>query len=67
MHEALVYERFVDLVSAKRCFSMMLGARLTVGEGTCRLALLEGCGGVCWNTVVGRRVVGLYFLALLSP
>jgi len=46
---------------------MVLGARLTLGKGTCRLALLERCGGVCWDTVVGRRVVSLYFLALLSP
>ena len=67
MHEALVYERFVDLVSAKRCFSMMLGARLTLGEGTCWLALLEGCGSMCWDAVVRRRAVSLYFLALLSP
>jgi len=29
--------------------------------------LLEGCRGLCWDTVVGRRPVSLYFLALLSP
>ena len=67
MHEALAQEHFVDLVSTERYFSMVLGASFTLGEGTCRLALLEGCGSVCWDAVVGRRAVSLYFLALLSP
>ena len=67
MHEALAYERFVDLVSSKRCFSMVLGARLTLRVGACRLAFLEGCGGVRWDAIVGRRAGSLYFLALLSP
>jgi len=44
-----------------------LGARLTLGEGTCRLALLKRCGSICWDAVVGRRDVSLYFLTLLSP
>ena len=33
----------VDPVSALRCFSMMWGACFTLGMGTCRLVLLEGC------------------------
>ena len=67
MHEALVYECFVDLVSSKRCFSLVLGARLILRKGTSQLALLEGCGSMCQNAVVGRRAVCLDFLALLSP
>ena len=67
MHEALAKERLVDPVSTKGCFSMRLGARLTLGMGTYRLVLLEGCGSVCWDAVVGRRVVSLYFLVFLSP
>jgi len=46
---------------------MVLGVRLTLREGTCRLAFLEGCGGVCRDAIVGRRAVSLYFLVLLSP
>ena len=46
----------------------MLSARFTLGKGTCRLVLLEGCRSMCWNAVVGRRrVVCLNFLVLLSP
>ena len=57
----------VDPVSTERCFSMMLGARFSLGMGTCRLVLLEGCRSLCWDAVVGRRVVSLYFLVFLSP
>ena len=46
---------------------MVLGAGLTLREGTCRLAFLEGCGGVCWDAIVGKRAICLYFLVLLSP
>ena len=46
---------------------MVLGARLALREGACRLALLEGCRWVCWNAVVGRRAVTLYSLTLLFP
>jgi hypothetical protein len=66
VHEALALERFVDLVSAKRCFSMVLGAGLPLRKGTCRFALLERRGGVCWDAIVGRRAVSLYFLTLLA-
>ena len=76
MHEALAFEHLVDLVSSKRCFSMVLGVRFTLRVGACRpslrvvgcrFVLLEGGGGMRWNVVVGRRAVSLYFLALLSP
>ena len=67
VHEALAYEHFVDPVSAERCFSMVLSARFTLGKGTCWLVLLKGCRSMCWDAVVGRRVVSLYFLTLLPP
>ena len=67
VHEALAKECFVDPVSAERCFSMVLGARLTLGKGTCWIVLLKRCESMCWDAVVGRRVVCLYFLVLLSP
>ena len=49
MHEALAKERFVDPVSAERCFSMVLGARLTwerVLAGLCFLEDAEACAGM---------------------
>ena len=49
-------------------FTLRVGAyRLTMRVGACRLALFEGCGGVRWDAIVGRRAIGLYFLTLLSP
>jgi hypothetical protein len=67
VHEALAKQHFVDPVSAERCFYMVLGARLTLGRGTCRPALLKRYGSMCWNAVVGRRAICLYFLVHLSP
>jgi len=67
--EALVESNLADPGSAKRCFSMMWGARFTLrtGIGSCQLVLLEGCGSLWWDVVVGRRAVSLDFLALLFP
>jgi len=48
---------------------MMWGVRFTLRAGTdgCRLVLLEGCGSLWWDAVVGGRAVSLDFLTLLSP
>ena len=45
----------------------MRGARFTLRMGTdgCRLVLLEGCGRLWWDAIVGRRAIG--FVAFLSP
>ena len=66
--EVIAKQYFVDLVSALRRFSLMRGARFTLrtGIGGCRLVLLEGCGSLSGDTVVGRRVVSLYLLAFFS-
>ena len=47
----------------------MLGAWFTLRAGTdgYRLVLLEGCGSLWWDVVVGRRAISLDFLAFLSP
>ena len=44
---------------------ILLGAWFTLRTGTdgCRLVLLEGCGSLWWDAVVGRRAVSLDFLA----
>ena len=67
MHKALAWERFVDLVASKGCFTAVLSMGLALRKGTHLLALLEGSGVMCWDMVVGRRVVSLYFLTLLFP
>ena len=48
---------------------MMWGVRFTLRAGTdgYRLVLLEGCGSLWWDAVVGRRAVCLDFLPFLSP
>ena len=67
MHEALAYERFIDLVSSKRRFFAVLTMGPALRRGTRMLAFLEGSRDVCWDAVVGRRAVILDFLAHLSP
>ena len=67
MHEALAYERFIDLVSSKRRFFALLTMGPALRRGIRLLAFLEGSRDVCWDAVVGRRAVGLYFLTLLFP
>ena len=46
---------------------MMWGARFTLRAGAYRLILLEGCGSLWWDAVVGRRAIRLDFLSFLSP
>jgi len=44
----------------------MWGARFTLRTGVYRLVLLEGCGSLWWDAVVGRRAASLDFLVFLS-
>ena len=67
MHKTLAQEHFVDLVSSKRRFCTVLTIGLALRRSTRPLALLEGSEDMCWDAVVGRRAVSLYFLTLLFP
>ena len=67
MHKALAWERFVDLVASKGCFTAVLSMGLALRKGTCLLVLLEGSGDMCWDAVVGGGTVSLYLLVFLSP
>jgi hypothetical protein len=67
MHKALAWECFVDLVASKGCFTAVLSMGLALRKGTRLLALLEGSGVMCWDMVVGRRVVSFYFLMFIFP
>ena len=67
--KALAQQYFVDPVATLRRFTLVRGAWFTLRTGTdgCRLVLLEGCGNLWRDAVVGRRVVHLDFLPFLSP
>jgi hypothetical protein len=67
--EALAKKYFIDPVSTLRQFSLVWGAQFTLRTSTdgCRFVLIEGCGSLWWDAVVGGRVVSLDFLTLLSP
>jgi len=67
MHKALAWERFVDLVASKGCFTAVLSMGLALRKGTRLLVFLEGSRDMCWDAIVGRRVASLYFLVLLFP
>ena len=50
-----------------RRYSLIWDARLTLRMGTdgCWLVLLERCGSLWWDAVVGGRAICLYLVALL--
>jgi len=65
VHEALALERLVDLVPSNKCICMVLTTELALRISTHMLALLEGSLDVCWDAVVVRRAINLYFITLL--
>ena len=67
MHEALALERLVELVSSnwRICTVLIMGLALKIKIHM--LALLEGSWTICWDAVVGRRAISIYFFTLLFP